>query len=183
MIKIPQFSLFLDRDGVINEAVSEDYIKNWKEFKFKPDFIAHFPKICGLFAHIIVITNQQGVAKGLMSEADLEDIHRNMQNEIINIGGRIDKIYSATNLSTTEPNFRKPNIWLALQAKLTFKQIDFNKSIMVGDNSSDMQFAKNTGMKSVLMKSLHNENKAIEADFVTSDWLHLSNHINKLFIL
>ena len=94
-----------------------------------------------LFKHIIIVTNQRGVGKGIMTRKDLEEIHAYMINEVSGQGGRIDKIYVCTDTSDHSKN-RKPNTGMALQAKDDFPDIDFTKSIMAGDSISDMLFAK-----------------------------------------
>jgi histidinol-phosphate phosphatase family protein len=143
-------SLFLDRDGVINRHLPNDYVKCWEEFEFLPGVFEALAKWKHQFKHIIIITNQRGVGKGLMTIDDLENIHQKMIQEIETHGGRIDKIYYCTALADADPN-RKPNIGMALQAKKDFPDIDFSKSVMIGDKESDMQFAANTGMKGILI--------------------------------
>lgn len=145
----PSWTLFLDRDGVINERLPEDYVKTVSEFKFLPgvvESIAAFSKIVG---KIIVVTNQQGISKGLMTKTDLEAIHQFFKNEIHQHGGRIDAIYVAPQLASENSIMRKPAIGMALQAQQDFPEIDFEKSIMVGDTLSDMEFGKRAGMKTI----------------------------------
>ncbi|MFZ4456091.1 MAG: D-glycero-alpha-D-manno-heptose-1,7-bisphosphate 7-phosphatase [Bacteroidales bacterium] len=144
-------TLFLDRDGVINRHRPDDYVKSWDEFEFLPEIVELFPLLNKKFKRIIVVTNQRGVGKGVMTEANLIDIHSKMTTKIREIGGRIDKIYYCTDTNNDSPN-RKPNIGMALQAKADFPEIDFSKSIMVGDSQSDIDFGKNAGMKTFLLK-------------------------------
>ena len=139
-------TLFLDRDGVINRLRPNDYVKCWEEFEFLPDILTVIASLSSSFKYIIIVTNQRGVGKGLMSEKDLLEIHHKMLNEIQKHGGRIDKIYYCTAIDDTDP-FRKPNTGMALQAKSDFKDIDFSRSIMIGDSESDVLFAKNAGIK------------------------------------
>jgi D-glycero-D-manno-heptose 1,7-bisphosphate phosphatase len=138
------WTLFLDRDGVINEEKHEDYIHKWDEFKFYEgvkEALAIFNK---KFGRIFIVTNQRGVGKGLTKMEDLDVIHKNMVDEIIEAGGRIDKLYFAIDLENDSPN-RKPNPGMGLQAKLDFPNIDFSKSIMIGNTISDMKFGRNLG--------------------------------------
>jgi histidinol-phosphate phosphatase family protein len=135
-------TVFIDRDGVINRLRPNDYVKKWDEFEFLHGVFDAFALWNKIMKHIIVITNQRGVGKGLMSEETLREIHRNMINEIEKHGGRIDKIYY--NIAVNDDDlYRKPNIGMALQAKKDFPEIDFNKTLMIGDSDSDMDFAKN----------------------------------------
>jgi histidinol-phosphate phosphatase family protein len=141
-------TLFLDRDGVINKLRPNDYVKKWEEFEFLPGVFKALTKWAKQFKYIIVVTNQRGVGKGMMSEEDLSLVHANMINEIEKHGGRIDKIYYCTSLIDDDLN-RKPNIGMAIQAKQDFPDIDFSRSLMIGDSESDMQFANKCKMKGI----------------------------------
>jgi D-glycero-alpha-D-manno-heptose 1-phosphate guanylyltransferase len=141
-------TLFLDRDGTINRLRPNDYVKSWNEFEFLPG-IRKFLAMCNKhFKHIIIVTNQRGVGKGLMTEKELIDIHSRMLNEIQSSGGRIDKIYYCTAASDGDIN-RKPDIGMALQAKRDYPDIDFSKSLMIGDSETDKMFAENLRMKMI----------------------------------
>lgn len=143
------WTLFLDRDGVINTKLENDYVRNWDEFKFLPGVLEALKLTATLFSTIVVTTNQQGIGKGFYTEADLQQIHQKMLKQVHINGGRIDKVYFCPDLSTASNNCRKPNAGMALQAKHDFPLIDFSKSLMVGDAISDMQFGKNLGMTTV----------------------------------
>ena len=143
------WTLFLDRDGVINERLLGNYVKSVEEFRFIPgvlDAIAHFSQ---LFGRIVVVTNQQGINKGLMSERNLNDIHRYMLLEIERHGGRIDAVYFAPQLTQENSDMRKPRPGMGLQAKVDFPDIDFAKSVMIGDSDSDIIFGQTLGMITV----------------------------------
>lgn len=150
------WTLFIDRDGVINIEKKEDYILNWSEFIFYEKSKKAFKIFSEHFNLIIIATNQKGVGKGLMSIDDLANIHSNMKKEIIEAGGRIDAIYFCTDLDNSSIN-RKPNIGMALQAKVDFPEIDFTKSIMIGNRLSDMKFGRNAGMKTVYLDTTNPE--------------------------
>ena len=145
------WTLFLDRDGVINQQLLDDYVKKWSEFKFKDNVLSSLKKLSALFGKIIIVTNQQGIGKGIMTVDELEIVHKKMKEEIEKAGGRIDRIYFCPKLEKENSEMRKPNPGMALQAKSDFPEIDFKRSIMVGDSISDMQFGKNAGMKTVLI--------------------------------
>ncbi len=145
------WTLFLDRDGVINQQLLDDYVKKWSEFKFKDNVLSSLKKLSALFGRIIIVTNQQGVGKGIMTVDELEIVHKKMKEEIEKAGGKIDRIYFCPKLEKENSEMRKPNQGMALQAKSDFPEIDFKRSIMVGDSISDMQFGKNAGMKTVLI--------------------------------
>ena len=140
------WTLFLDRDGVINTHMPEDYVKKMSEFVPVEGSIEAIAALSKRFQLTLVVTNQQGIGKGLMTEMELEKIHLHLQELVKKAGGRIDEIYYCPYLSSIKPRCRKPNPGMGLQAKSDFPAIDFKKSIMVGDMPSDMDFAKNLGM-------------------------------------
>ncbi|MBN2638637.1 MAG: HAD-IIIA family hydrolase [Bacteroidales bacterium] len=143
------WTLFLDRDGVINERIVGGYVADYKEFHFLngvPEAIASFSKF---FGKIIIVTNQQGVGKGLMTEEQVNEIHQSMLEDIKQRGGRIDAFYFCPDLKDKPDNCRKPGIKMAEQAKDNFPEIEFSKSIMVGDTFTDIGFGKNAGMFTV----------------------------------
>lgn len=145
-----QWTLFLDRDGVINLHYPNDYVKKWDEFYFLEGVLEAFTKLAHVFRRTIIVTNQQGVGKGLMSKEDLTFIHDEMLKEVRKYGGRINAIYSATDLVKDDINLmRKPGTGMAKKAKKDFPEIDFSKSIIVGDSATDMQFGRTAGMITV----------------------------------
>lgn len=153
-----EWTLFLDRDGVINVEKNEDYIRQWKEFEFYPESLLALPLLANKFPRIIITTNQKGVGKGLMTEDDLRNIHTNMVQQIELVNGRIDHIYYCTDLDNDSPN-RKPQAGMAFQAAAQFPLIQLNKSIMVGNRMSDMDFGRNAGMHTVFLATTHPETK------------------------
>jgi histidinol-phosphate phosphatase family protein len=147
-----EWSLFLDRDGVINEEIKGSYVTDWKEFTFYEGTREALADLSKIFGKIIVVTNQRGVGRGIMQFEDLKLIHHNMTEEIALNGGRIDKIYACTSVENEDSN-RKPNTGMAHQAKEDFDTIDFKKSVMVGNNLSDMLFGKRVAMRTVFISS------------------------------
>jgi len=151
------WTLFLDRDGVINQDGVGDYIKEWESFIFKVGTLEAMAMLKDLFARIIIVSNQRGVEKGLMSKSELDRITNNMLLAIEEAGGKIDHAFYCTSLNNQDPN-RKPNGGMALQAKQMFPEIDFSKSIMVGNMPSDMWFGKNIGAYTVYLPTRPDEN-------------------------
>ncbi len=78
------WTLFLDRDGVINNRLADDYVKSWDEFEFIQGVLEALGIFARLFSKIFIITNQQGIGKNIMTLADLESIHAKMLDEISN---------------------------------------------------------------------------------------------------
>ncbi len=150
------WTLFLDRDGVINYEKDKDYIHSWSEFRFYEGAIEAFRIFSKIFKHIIVVTNQKGVGKGLTKLEDLYEIHANMEHTVIDAGGRLDAIYYCSDMDDNSP-FRKPNPGMGLQAAERFPGIHLEKSIMVGNTLSDMAFGRNLGVYTVFLPTTRPE--------------------------
>jgi histidinol-phosphate phosphatase family protein len=150
------WTLFLDRDGVINHEKHKDYIHTWEEFRFYEGVKEAIAIFSGIFRHIIVVTNQRGVGKGVTLLSDLQLMHRNMISEIELAGGRIDGLYYCPEIDDEHPN-RKPNPGMGLQAVKDFPSIYLSKAIMVGNTLSDMQFGRNLGVKTVFLPTTRPE--------------------------
>jgi|SRR3989344_1127190 len=146
------WTLFLDRDDVINKRRIDDYVKSWGEFEFLDGALQALAILNRHFSRIVIVSNQQGVGKGIMTQGDLDTIHEHMCQEIRLQGGDIHAVYTATALQEHDTeSTRKPGLWMAHCAQKDFPQIDFTKSIMVGDSMSDMRFGRNAGMVTVLI--------------------------------
>ena len=144
------WTLFLDRDGVINHEKKLNYILHRGEFIFY-DGVKDAVKIFNeLFRNIIIVTNQRGIGKKMMTDEDLYDIHNFMMDEITLSGGRIDRIYYCSSLEN-DCYDRKPNPGMAYKAQKDFPKINLNKSIIIGNNLSDMEFGRNAGMMTVFV--------------------------------
>jgi D-glycero-D-manno-heptose 1,7-bisphosphate phosphatase len=158
-----EWSLFLDRDGVINKKIDNDYVKHWMDFEFIDETLPALKKLATVFGHIVVVTNQQGIGKRLYRAEDLEIIHGNMLYEITYHGGRIDKVYFSPHLQEENHPTRKPGTGMAMQAKKEFPAINFAKSIVVGDSMSDMQF----GMFTVFISAQEKKDPLIDFNFTS----------------
>ncbi|MCF8235200.1 MAG: HAD family hydrolase [Bacteroidales bacterium] len=175
------WSLFLDRDGVINKRLRGDYVKRIEEFDFLPGVLNALPVLAKKFNRIVVVSNQQGIGKGLMTEEDLQVVHDWMMQEIGAKGGRIDQIYYCTALAAENNPCRKPNPGMALQAKTDFPEINLSKSIMAGDSHSDMLFGKNLGMLSVFINSENmNIRPEYPVDYVYESLCEFAREVDRL---
>lgn len=150
-IRNSHWTLFLDRDGVINKRPFNDYVKRIEDFEFLPGVFKALEILARLFPSVVIVTNQQGVGKGLMTKDELEEIHQWMQQKIEKNNGRIDAVFCCTQLKSETENCRKPAIAMAEQAQQLFPEIVFEKAIMVGDTESDILFGQNAGMKTILI--------------------------------
>ena len=156
------WTLFLDRDGVINRKLDDDYVKHWIEFEFLDGVHGALKTLKEKFDTIVIVTNQQCIGKGIIRVEDLEIIHKNMLYEINYMGGRIDRIYFSPYLASENHPTRKPSIGMALQAQQDFDRIDFSKSIIVGDSMSDMEFGRTAGMKTVYISEAPRQDPKID---------------------
>ena len=139
-------TLFLDRDGVVNRLREGDYVKTTEEFEFMPGILEALALWAAKFPRIVMVTNQRGVGKGLMSEADLSRIHAHMMARILESGGRIDLILTCTATSDEDPR-RKPHPGMFHEARALFPDISPENSVMLGDSPSDAAFARAAGMR------------------------------------
>lgn len=160
--------LFLDRDGVINERLIGDYVKDTNEFVLLPGVAKSIAKANKLFLRVFVVTNQQGIGKGLMTERNLLDIHTYCSELLKAEHAGIDRYYFAPNLAADHSPLRKPGSGMALLAKAEFPEIDFEKSIMVGDSGSDIEFGRKLGMKTVFVGFDQHELADITCDSLES---------------
>ncbi len=166
------WTLFLDRDGVINKKLENDYVKKPEELEIL-DMVPEALRILRQkFGRIIIVTNQQGIGKGIMTEEDLNKVHAYLLDILRKEGIMIDKIYYAPDLESKRSIMRKPNIGMALKAKEELKDIEFSRSIMVGDSLSDIQFAHNAGMYAVYLS--HQSDNRVNYDFVFKDLYEFS---------
>ena len=168
------WTLFLDRDGVINQRIPGRYVADIEEFVFWDGALEAMRFFAKKFEKIIVVTNQQGIGKGLMTDAQLAHVHAHMREQIELAGGRIDAIYYCPKLAKDNPECRKPNIGMALQAQADFPDIDFEKSIMVGDSVTDMQFGLKLNMKTVFIQTK-------PEDFAAAQVLPINLYCKKIY--
>lgn len=173
-------TLFLDRDGVINRRIVNGYVANIEQFEFKDDFLEMMVHIAPHFKKIFIVSNQQGVGKGIMTMQQVETVNEFMCHELEQRGINIDKVYICPHLAADNCNCRKPNPGLALQAKNDFPDIDFANSVMIGDSPSDLLFGRKCGMKTVFVNDSNTTiTPEIEklADVIVNNMLQLPDTI------
>jgi histidinol-phosphate phosphatase family protein len=145
-------TLFLDRDGVINRRTPGEYVKSPEEFVPLHGLGEALQLLSIIFDPILVVTNQQGLGKGLMGTMQLADIHQKMMRIANDAGGRIDRIYYCPHTRENGCPCRKPATGMAWQALEDFPEIDFENAWMVGDSMSDIEFADRLGLHTVLIR-------------------------------
>lgn len=177
--------VFLDRDGVINKKAPEgDYIKNWSEFKFLPNVKEAIKKLNKADFLVIIITNQRGIAKGLMIDEDLKDIHTKMIEELKKSEAKIDGIYYCPHDEKDNCNCRKPKIGMFLKAKEDFN-IEMSESYIIGDSISDILAGQKAGCKTIILinEKFYKNDILIDKDIkYTFKVSNLKEAINKIIV-
>lgn len=153
-------TLFLDRDGVINVQLIGDYVKTADELVLRDDFLQAIPVLKKHFRRFIIITNQQGIAKGICTTQQVEAVHQHLTRQLSSYGLCISAIYFCPHLAGAGCGCRKPETGMMRRALADFPEIQLDQSFMVGDSLTDMQFGKNAGTRTVFIGNVTPENRA-----------------------
>ena len=158
-------TVFLDRDGVINRKPPEgDYVKSWKEFEFLPKAPEALRLLKEAGMRIIIVTNQRGIARGLMTERDLEEIHKRMLVELARLQASVDAIYYCPHEEGV-CDCRKPRVGLFRKAQQDFPDIDFSSSAVIGDSLKDMEAGTQLGSLTILIADETAKEKLLKETF------------------
>ena len=142
-------AVFLDRDGVINQD-RDDYVKNLDELHVFPDAPAAIRRLNDAGFEVFVVSNQQGIARGLIAEQDLLAIQNEIVRRVGQAGGRIAAFYYCPHLASANCSCRKPRPGLILKAAKEHG-IELGASFMVGDSEKDIIAGKSAGTHTVLV--------------------------------
>ncbi|EMI17649.1 histidinol-phosphate phosphatase family protein [Rhodopirellula maiorica SM1] len=143
--------VFLDRDGVINVKADEgEYIHNWDEFQWIPNTIDWIRLFNALDFLVIVVTNQRGVARGKMTQANVDAIHEQMVRELAKKDAIINDVFVCPHEIGT-CHCRKPQPGMIHAARDKWN-IDVERSLMIGDSESDRQLASNCEMRFIQVR-------------------------------
>ena len=160
--------VFFDIDGVINkQAPVHDYIKTSFEFQMLPRAADAVKLLKQAGFLVVVVTNQRGIAQGIMSESDLDAIHRKMRKILADSGTMIDGIYVCPHEAGT-CNCRKPEIGLFIMAENDLGKVDKLSSWMVGDGESDIEAGRRYGVSTILITDILGANKKFRADYLST---------------
>jgi D-glycero-D-manno-heptose 1,7-bisphosphate phosphatase len=144
-------TVFLDRDGVLNEKMPEgQYVTRWDEFHILPGVVEAIRRLNQAGLRVVVVTNQRGVARGLYTIADVEAIHGRFQQELHTAGAQIDAFFICPH-DKEACNCRKPLPGLFEQAVAQFPDIITETSVMIGDSLVDMEFGRRLGMPTIFV--------------------------------
>lgn len=153
--------VFLDRDGVVNVSPGDGYVTRWVDFRFQDGIMEVLAMIRERGYPSILVTNQQGVAKGLMTDGDLEEIHGRMQAQLGARGLAFDALYAATERGGTESRRRKPSPAMLHEASAAHA-IDLGNSWMIGDDDKDIIAGQRAGTGTIRL--LGTKPATVEAD-------------------
>jgi D-glycero-D-manno-heptose 1,7-bisphosphate phosphatase len=152
--------VFLDRDGVLNRKLPEGaYVTEWEQFQWLPGTEEAIAKMNRAGMTVIVVSNQRGIALGRLTNAQLDQIHSNMQSHLAQHGARLDAIYYCPH-DVGECHCRKPDIGLFEQARRDFPQGSADNSVVIGDSLSDIQAGQRLGMKTIFIEGEADRQKA-----------------------
>lgn len=173
-----EWTLFLDRDGVINQRIPNDYVKTIDQFKFIDGTLEAIAVLSKAFGKIIIVSNQQGIGKGLMTIDEVNIVHDYMISEVNKAGGKVDHIFVSPHLHSEKHFTRKPSVGMGILARKMYRDISFRKSIMVGDSISDLIFGKRLGMITIFIGNPSTlRTKPGLADYSYVDLLSFANKI------
>ncbi len=147
-------ALFLDRDGIINRVVMRDgkvaSPRTVDELEIFEDAIELVKNVRKLGFLTVLVTNQPDVGRGLMSQADLDEIHRRIGEVIF-----LDLIEVCTSTNDTCRR-RKPNPGMLFDSAKILG-IDLKKSWILGDSLKDLEAGKGAGVQTALLETEYNQ--------------------------
>ena len=146
-----QPAILLDRDGVLNKKPARaQYVRRWEEFTWLPGAKDALRLLREAGYRVIVVSNQAGIGRGAMTEADLQRIHERMRAEVADGGGRIDGLYYCPHDWDAGCECRKPSPGMLFQAQREF-DLDLSRTLFVGDDERDAEAAERAGCASALL--------------------------------
>lgn len=142
--------VFLDRDGIVNVRVFDGYVESWDAFQMLPEFPELLRKVAALGYVAIVITNQRGVARGIMTRESVDDIHANLKATLEQDYGLdlLDVMVCPHEKDSCTCRKPQPKMILDAAAK---HGIDLAASWMIGDTESDVEAGRRAGCRTILV--------------------------------
>jgi len=144
-------TVFLDRDGVINVNL-RDYVKRWEEFEFLPHALEGLALLTEHGCELVIVTNQSVVGRGLISSAELDELHARMLAAIARHGGTVRAVLYCPHRAEEGCACRKPRPGLLFQARDQLG-IELTDAIVVGDHPTDVEAGRRAGCRSILVLS------------------------------
>jgi D-glycero-D-manno-heptose 1,7-bisphosphate phosphatase len=171
-------AFFFDRDGIINESPGPGYVRNWNEFHFIPAFSDVLRTVQAAGYEAVIVSNQRGVARGLMTRSDLDDIHRRL-SDLLQTRYKLSllDIYVCTH-ENGQCECRKPKPGMILDAAARHK-ISLPDSWMVGDKPHDIEAGRAAGCRTILVSPA---GSAQDADYTVSSMQELHSLVAKIIL-
>lgn len=153
--------VFFDRDGIVNVAPSpeEYYVLSVDRFLLVPAFVECLRVVKDRGYAAVIVTNQRGVHRGLITMDGIEEIHNHLRQALSDAGCELLDIYFSPHGDDAHPE-RKPNPGMLLRAAVDHG-LDLSRSWMIGDSERDIAAGRNAGCSTtVLVLEGHNETDA-----------------------
>ena len=160
-------TIFLDRDGTINERVEKGYVTSWDAFRFLPGAKEALRRLAQEGYRVLVVSNQAGVGKGLMSQTELDRITTRFCRQVDRSGGRIDEVFYCTHTPAEECDCRKPKPGLLLRAAEKYGVL-LDRAYFIGDSDSDVLAGQRAGCRTILIRARPTDGREAQADFVVN---------------
>jgi heptosyltransferase-2 len=141
-------TVFLDRDGTLN--YDPGYLKVAADLKLLAGVGPALARLKGAGARLVVVTNQSGVGRGIVTLKDLEAIHARLEGLLEKEDASLDAIYFCPHHPNDGCRCRKPNVGMVERA-VSELQLDLRRSYLIGNHASDIQLAQRVGAKSILL--------------------------------
>ena len=152
--------VFIDRDGVLNRKMPEgEYVREWPQFQWLPGAQEAVIRMNRAGLKVIVVSNQRGVALGLMTESQLQHIHVRMQSALAHAEAGLDAIYYCPH-DIDVCDCRKPQVGMFVQAFAEFPQAAAKNSVMIGDSLADIEAGHRMGMSTIFIEGDPDRQKA-----------------------
>jgi D-glycero-D-manno-heptose 1,7-bisphosphate phosphatase len=169
--------VFLDRDGTINhKAPDGGYVKNPAELTLIPGAARAIRRLNDAGIWVGIVTNQRGIALGMMTEADFAAIQSRLQRDLSPVGAHIDAVYHCPHADGT-CDCRKPAPGMLLRARSTVPGMEFQRAALIGDSASDIAAGRRVGALTVWLSADEQPGRGSKADHVAPsleravDWL------------
>jgi D-glycero-D-manno-heptose 1,7-bisphosphate phosphatase len=158
-------TVFLDRDGVVNEKMPEGrYVASWNEFHLLPGVPEAIGQLNRAGLRVVIVSNQRGIALGLYTAEDVKAVYDAFQDLLEAYGAHVDGFYFCPH-DKGQCNCRKPLPGLFEQVVAEFPDVTAGASVMIGDSLSDIEFGRSLGMQTIFIEgnSKHGKPGAQEA--------------------
>lgn len=152
----PKKVIFLDRDGTINVRPAKAcYVEKPEDFIWLPKAKEAIKKLNELGYSIYIITNQPGIARGMLSLKQLEKIHKKMHAELSEIGAKISDVYYCPHGWDDQCDCRKPKPGMLYQAQRDHS-LNLTECMLIGDDERDIQAGETAELKKCILVSEEN---------------------------